>query len=75
MQVATADQTLLLHYDKGPTEKGHQLLLEDYQRFIAAFSSVSENLGEEKTELLCSLLEQFSDCVEQEIRKEAGDDA
>ena len=27
-----------------PTEKGHQLLHEDYQRFIAAFSSVSENL-------------------------------
>lgn len=58
-----------------PTEKGHQLLHEDYQRFIAAFSSVSENLGEEKTELLYSLLEQFSDCVEQELQKEAGDDA
>ena len=57
-----------------PTEKGHQLLHEDYQRFIAAFSSAGEKLGEEKTELLYSLLEEFSDCLEAEIQKEAGDD-
>ena len=56
------------------TEKGKTLLHQDYQRFITAFSDAGEKLGEEKTELLYSLLEEFSGYLEQEIQKEAGDD-
>ena len=55
------------------TEKGKQLLHEDYQRFIAAFSNAGAELGEDKVELLSRLLEEFSDYLEKEIQKEAGD--
>ncbi len=56
------------------TEKGRELLQEDYRRFINCFSAAGEKLGEEKVDLLYSLLEEFSDYLEQEIQKEAGDD-
>lgn len=57
------------------TEKGRELLRQDYVRFINSFSNAGENLGEEKTEMLTRLLEEFSICLENEIQKEAGDDA
>lgn len=56
------------------TEKGRELLHEDYQRFITCFMNAGEKLGEEKTDLLCSLLQEFSGYLEKEIQKEAGDD-
>lgn len=56
------------------TEKGRELLREDYRRFINGFSNASEKIGEEKADLLYSLLEEFSTYLEQEIQKEAGDD-
>ena len=55
------------------TEKGKQLLHEDYQRFIAAFSDAGAELGDDKVELLSQLLEEFSGYLEKEIQKEAGD--
>ena len=55
------------------TEKGKELLHEDYQRFLAAFSDAGEKLGEDKIELLSQLLEEFSGYLEEEIQKEAGD--
>ncbi len=56
------------------TEKGKELLREDYLQFIAAFSNAGEKLGETKTEQLWLLLEEFSAYLEQEIQKEEGDD-
>ena len=55
------------------TEKGKDLLHEDYQQFITAFSAAGEKLGELKTVLLSQLLEEFSSYLEEEIQKEAGD--
>ncbi len=55
------------------TEKGKELLHEDYQRFITAFSAAGGKLGEEKIEILTQLLEEFSGYLEQEIQREAGD--
>ena len=55
------------------TEKGRELLHEDYQRFLAAFSEAGEKLGQDKVEMLSELLEEFSNHLEQEIQKEAGD--
>ncbi len=55
------------------TEKGKETLHENYQRFITAFSSAGDKLGEEKTVLLSQLLEEFSGYIEEEIQKEAGD--
>ena len=55
------------------TEKGKELLHEDYQQFITAFSAAGEKLGELKTVLLSQLLEEFSSYLEEEIQKEAGD--
>ncbi|MBQ7902155.1 MAG: MarR family transcriptional regulator [Oscillospiraceae bacterium] len=57
------------------TEKGKELLREDYLQFITAFSAASEKIGESKVKQLYLLLEEFSACLEQEIQKEAGDDA
>ena len=56
------------------TDKGRNLLQEDYRRFITCFFNAGEKLGKEKTDLLNSLLEEFSSYLEKEIQKEAGDD-
>lgn len=55
------------------TEKGRELLSEDYRRFMNSFTAAGDKLGEEKTQLLNSLLEEFSGYLEEEIQKEAGD--
>ena len=55
------------------TEKGREILHDNYQRFITAFSTAAEKLGEEKTDLLSQLLDEFSGYIEEEIQKEAGD--
>ena len=55
------------------TEKGKEMLHENYQQFITAFSSAGDKLGEKKAVLLSQLLEEFSSYIEAEIQKEAGD--
>lgn len=55
------------------TEKGRELLSEDYRRFMNSFSTAGDKLGKEKTQLLNSLLEEFGSYLEEEIQKEAGD--
>ena len=56
------------------TEKGRQLIHQDYQRFIGRFASVCEKLGEEKTDTLTKLLEEAAVYLDEEIHREAGDE-
>ncbi|MBQ8603572.1 MAG: MarR family transcriptional regulator [Oscillospiraceae bacterium] len=56
------------------TEKGRLLIQEDYRRFISRFSSVYENLGEEKATRLIELLEETAGYLDEEIHREAGDE-
>jgi len=56
------------------TEKGKELLHEDYMRFINSFSTAAEKLGEEKVEQMQKLLEEFSMYLEEGIQQEAGED-
>lgn len=55
------------------TDKGRKILHDNYKRFITAFSTAAEKLGEEKAALLSRLLDEFSGYIEEEIQKEAGD--
>ena len=55
------------------TEKGREILHDNYHQFITAFSTAAEKLGEEKTVLLSQLLDEFGGYIEEEIQKEAGD--
>lgn len=55
------------------TEKGKELLREDYLRFINRFSTACEKLGEDKVWQLHSLLAELGGYLEEEIQQEAGE--
>ena len=69
-QISSEDRRKTFVY---ATEKGREILHENYQQFITAFSCAGDKMGEEKTVLLSQLLEEFSSYIEEEIQKEAGD--
>ncbi len=71
-KVSTADRRKTYVYT---TEKGRRLIREDYRRFINSFSSVCEKLGEEKGERLIAMLEEAALYLDEEIHREAGDEA
>ena len=55
------------------TDKGRQIIQEDYIRFMGRFSSVYEKLGEEKAVQLAELLGEVAGYLDEEIHNEAGD--
>ena len=54
------------------TEKGNQVIDEEYRNFMGKMASVVEKLGEEKCTQLCGLLNELASSIDEEIRNKEG---
>ena len=57
-----------------PTEKGQQLVEEEWTRFISSFADACSGMGEEKIILLTELLQELNENIYSEIHREGDDD-
>ena len=55
------------------TEKGHEVIDDEYRKFMEKMASVVEKLGEEKCTQLCNLLNELADSIDEEILNKEGD--